>query len=300
MPGDFVYGGIAGVRMDGGPFELGDGLSVRPIYAHLMSHYLMAFKKPEAPGQSHPAPWVAALGGRSFDIDVELKVPTANPLGKKLSVNEVMWWIAALLRIGAFPNIAVVAVSDHPFDEISQQTKPTIQSFESIRRFGRTDERHLDHDDLNWVKQKWLPAGKLFTQNKNFAAAMRAYDSASEHGRSAASMLALWAAIEVIFTPTPGETRFRVATMLASYLEPPGATRLETYKEILELYNVRSKAAHSAAGVEDGALLKSMILARNALVRMVDEIRVPTQQDLENLAFIGAGAATPSEGSQPG
>jgi len=68
-------------------------------------------------------------------------------------------------------------------------------------------------------------------------------------------------------------------------LERPGKQRLERYKELLTLYNERSTAAHAASDVETTPLVQTFVHMRNALVRMIDEGKVPTQADLEALLF---------------
>jgi len=106
-------------------------------------------------------------------------------------------------------------------------------------------------------------------------------------------MLALWGGIEQLFAPSSGELRFRVAALLASYLENPGPSRQSRYKEILKLYDHRSIAAHTTTQVELNPLIKTLVIMRNALIKMVDDEKVPNQGDLESLLF----CATPDSQS---
>lgn len=76
---------------------------------------------------------------------------------------------------------------------------------------------------------------------------------------------------------------------IAAYLEPVGPKRLELFKTVAELYNARSKAAHTAQGAEVAALMQSFVILRNALVRMIDEGAIPTQADIESRLFCGNG-----------
>jgi hypothetical protein len=104
-------------------------------------------------------------------------------------------------------------------------------------------------------------------------------------------MLALWGGLEQIFAPSAGELRFRVAALLGSYLEDPGPARHELYKQVLEPYNERSIAAHTAQDVDIQPLVRTYVIMRNALVRMIDEGKIPKQSDLESLLFAGAPRA---------
>ena len=49
-----VYIGISGVGCEIGSFDLGHGVSLRTTYAHLMAPFMVAFARPERPGQHHP------------------------------------------------------------------------------------------------------------------------------------------------------------------------------------------------------------------------------------------------------
>ena len=95
----------------------------------------------------------------------------------------------------------------------------------------------------------------------------------------------VWGALEQLFAPSKAELRYRVSSNIAAYLNPPGEKRLEAYREILDLYNHRSTAAHTAKDVDQSAFLSSYVLMRNALVRMVDEQHVPDQKELERAIF---------------
>lgn len=66
-----LHAGLSGLELEDESFDLGDGLRLSKTYAHLMSPFLMAFA-PAPPGGHHPAPWRAASGGFSFDVNAEL------------------------------------------------------------------------------------------------------------------------------------------------------------------------------------------------------------------------------------
>lgn len=285
---EFLYGGVSGVGLEPETFDLGEGIVLRRTYAHLMSPWLMAFAPPGPQGH-HPAPWKAAKGGHGFDIGIELRVPHATCLGDNFDARETIWWVAALLRLAEAPFLTVPVLSDHPFQSIPKiEDEPTLEPFETEHRIfhaGEASVRLLGEAPLSWVRDKWISAGRLLGSNSKFYTAIKAFDSATIEGRKSASLLALWGSIEQLFAPSPGELRFRVASLFASYLESQGSARLELYKRILKLYNERSVAAHTAQQIDTGALVETYVLMRNALVRMIDENAVPTQDRLEALLF---------------
>jgi hypothetical protein len=286
----YVYAGISGVTLEPETFDLGEGVVLSQTYAHLMSPCIMAFARPGPQGH-HPAPWKPAKGGFSFDIQIELKVPSSTCLSDSFTAKDTIWWIAALLRVLQWPYLTVPVLSDHQFQLIpSIDYEPTLEPFETEHRLFQAadpETKAIGIKALMYVKEKWFPVGNLLAQNNKFYTAIKAFDSATVSGRSSASMLALWGAIEQLFSPTRAELRFRVASLLASYLEREGEKRFELYKKVLKLYDVRSVAAHTAQEVDADSIVHTYVLMRNALAQMIDELTVPTQDDLERLLFCG-------------
>jgi hypothetical protein len=274
--------------LDPETFDLGEGIALTRTYAHLMSPCLMAFDPPGPQGY-HPAPWKPAKGGFSFDIQVEIKVPSSTCLSESFNSKEIVWLIAALLRALQWPFLTVPMLSDHPFNIIPKiDEEPTLEPFETEHRiFQSVDPATptLGVSALKYVKEKLIPVARLMHSNGKFYTALKAFDSATVTGRSSSSMLALWGAIEQLFAPSRAELRFRVASLLASYLERDGRKRLDLYREILKLYDVRSIAAHTAQEVDSDPIVRTYVLMRNALARMIDEVAVPSQDELEDLLF---------------
>jgi hypothetical protein len=290
----YIYGGVSGVELAIEYFDLGEGVEIRKTYAHLFSANMMAFARPGPEGY-HPAPWKAAKGGFGYDIGAEIRAPERTSLGESFDAKETVWWIAALLRLVRFPYLSVPVISTHSFSEISKSDQePTLTPLETEGRiFGpaKDGSNFLDTEQLAWVKEKWVSSGQLINRNPKFYSALKAFDVATLRGRASSSLLAMWGGLEQLFAPSTAELRFRVAALLASYLEPHGTVRLELYKEILKLYNERSIAAHTAQETETGPLVQTYVIMRNVLVKMIDANKVPTQADLENLLFCGDNIA---------
>ena len=242
------FAGLAGVTLDVPVFDLGEGIELRTVYAHVFSANLVALSR-AAPGKPHPAPWRAARGGFGYDIEVQLSVRDQPDIGS--DAKNLIWLIAALLRLIRAPYLSVPVISDLPFASLAhEQDQATIEPFELEPRIlapGNSGTRSIPVSDLEWVKTHWVGCQRLCAGNPKFATAFQAFDSATVAGRrSSSSLLALWGGLEQLFSPSPGELRFRVASLISSYLEPFGPTRLVLYKRLLSLYNHRSIAAHTA------------------------------------------------------
>jgi hypothetical protein len=285
---DNIYAGVSGVEIRAEGFDLGDGIMLSRTYAHLFAPYMMAFAKPVA-GGFHPPPWRAARGGFGVDVTVEIRVPVQAGASGATEAREDVWLIAALLRLAHYPYLTVPVLSDMPFaSAATTQHEPHLEPFETEQRmFGAPAEQDgsLDEATLTWLRDKRVPTKRMMSRDRRFETTLKAFDLATVRGRSATSLLTLWGGIEQLFAPSAGELRFRVASFLASYLEPPGDRRYQCFKQLMKLYNLRSLAAHTAQEVEPAPVVETFVLMRNALVRMVDESRIPSQADLEALLF---------------
>jgi hypothetical protein len=286
-PQDF-YGGLSGVELEFDSFDLGHGITLSKTYAHLMSPLLMAFAPPTSRG-IHPAPWSAAKGGFGYDIRVQIHVPASFNLSNWMDRTEVLWWITALIRIIQAPFAMLPVMSDIPFSEVPNSGRTAnLQPMETQRRIfspGKDNSSAISAENLDWIRDTWFQGGELMKMNSKFNTAFRAFDSSAVQGKPSLSMISLWGGIEQLFSPSPGELRFRVSAMLASYLEQPGAERLQLYKKIIKLYNARSTAAHTANETDNHSLLATWVLMRNALVKILHNNYIPTREDLEEYLF---------------
>jgi hypothetical protein len=291
-PQPTLYAGLSQVTYDGHQFDLGHGISLRSTYAHLFAANMMAFAR-AAEGKAHPAPWRAAGGGFGYDIEAELAVPLDHELPGGLSADDAVWLIAALLRLAEYVYLMVPVISDVSFEAApTSKREPLLRPFEiepRILHAGGDEVSRLSEENLLWVKSIWPRTAELMQTCPPLNMALRAADACTVRGRPASALLTAWGALEELFAPSRAELRFRVSAHIAAYLEPVGPKRLELFKAVADLYNARSKAAHSAQDAEVGALVQSFIILRNALIRMVDEGAVPTQADFEKRLFCGDG-----------
>jgi hypothetical protein len=287
-----LYAGLSHITYEGEPFDLGHGIILRSTYAHLFAANMMAFGR-AAEGKPHPAPWRAARGGFGYDIEAELAVPTDEKLPGGLSGEDAAWLIAALLRLAEYAYLMVPVISDVSFgDAATSEQEPLLRPFEVEPRILHAGDDKLSSirvDDLSWVKSVWPRTAELMRICPPLNTALRAADSCTVRRRPASALLTAWGALEELFAPSRAELRFRVSAHIAAYLEPVGPKRLKLFKTVADLYNARSKAAHTAQDAEIAALVQSFVILRNALIRMIDEGALPTQADLEKHLFCGDG-----------
>jgi hypothetical protein len=284
---DPIYAGIAGVGLDVDSFDLGDGLVLSKTFGHFMAPFLMAFA-PAKPGSAHPAPWSAVQGGLGVDFHVQLEVPVGFNIPGFFDRVNTVWWIAALVRLrGAF-YASVPVIAERPFAEIPKESsKATILSVEAMprRAFVAPKIKSLGLKELLWLKKTWRMGGLIMGENQKLNDAFQAFDASGGIPSGSVAMLAIWGALEHLFSPANQELRFRISANIASFLEPPGHARLALHKEILKLYDARSEAAHGTRvrAVEAGK--ETYDLANRVLLKILEDGKVPSKESLDALLF---------------
>ncbi|MBK7848095.1 MAG: hypothetical protein IPJ73_13430 [Zoogloea sp.] len=285
--GGDVHAGLSGLELDDDCFDLGDGITLRKTYAHLMAHFVMAFK-PAPPGGFHPAPWKPATGGFTFDVSAELLVPAhlEKKFGSTVSVAKT---VVFLLRLWVNPATTLPVFSNFPFAALpnTPDNQARLLPFEVQDRhfpLGVVGGRATP-DALAWVKEHWAITQKLFQHNAEFALAVEAIDTGQFVQSTALALVSIWGALEALFSPSTTELKFRVSALIAAFLEPPGIERAKLQKEIAKLYDKRSAAAHGKPKHEPEDLLSSFNLLRRVLIAIITSGKVPSKNDLEGMLF---------------
>ncbi len=287
------YAGLAGLYLDDGQeqYDLGDGLHLRHTYAHLMGSYTMAFEPPEAPGKHHPAPWKATTRHDGFDVHTELVIPSGYKPPAQLTAFEVARTITSVLRLFVDPTIRFLVQSTHSLSEVATipDREIAITPVESTTQYiqlalvsdGNASAR------LAWVRDHWQNAVALMASHADFRLAMEAFELSTFVPHHALTLVSLWGALEALFSPSTSELRFRVSVLIASYVHPPGEGRLALQREIFDLYDKRSAAAHGKPKHDTAHLVQTFNILQRVLVRMIEENAVPSKAAL-NQMLLGA------------
>jgi hypothetical protein len=281
-----LYGGLSGFVLEPECFELGQGIVFSQTYAHLMAPFLMAFS-PAEPGKPHPAPWKPAGGGLSIDISAELFVPATCRVENLDAIN-ILWWIAALLRLRAATTVRVPVVSSEKFSAIpTLKHEPDLSLMEGRGMPLRAEKqvnRNVGLPELQWIKAHWERAASLLATEK-FNVAFQAVDYSIWNSSPSLGLVTLWGALERLFSENAQELSFRVSANIASYLEKPGAERHLFFKQVKKLYDHRSQAAHGTAKPDITPYQDTYAIARRALMKMIEEHHVPDRKELEGHLF---------------
>jgi hypothetical protein len=285
--GGNVHAGLSGLELEEETFDLGEGVILTKTYAHLTAPFLMAFK-PAPPGGHHPAPWKAASGGFSFDLNVELLIPE-NIEEKFISKIAVCRTIVFLLRLGVHPGITLPVFSNHPFASLAEvrDKEARLVPFEvQPRRFPlEANGGRSVTEAVSWVKDRWQVAHRLISASPEFSLAVEAIDTGQFVQNTSLTMVLLWSALEALFSPSTSELKFRVSSLVAAFLEPPGEARHSLQKKIARLYDKRSAAAHGKPKHEAEDLVETFNLLACVLMEIIDRGDLPKKEELEELLF---------------
>lgn len=283
-----IFVGIAGVKLEPPEFALGSGIRVSQTFAHLMAPFMMAYA-PAEPGRPHPAPWSAAGGGLGFDIHVQIEVPPTALTGLSLDPEFIAWWITAFLRLRVGPAFLVPVIGEQSFEKAKvSHADAKYYPIETESRILVLDPkaRHtITEVDLAWVAKNWLTASRLFHENDAFRLLFEATDQSMFARHRGLALLWLWGGLEAVFSPDKAELKYRISTSIASFLEPAGIPRMNAQKSIAKLYDSRSAAAHGREDKKTDSLQDTYAIARRAVIKMLEENRVPTHTELEAKLF---------------
>lgn len=281
-----LYAGIAGARLSSETYDLGYGVDLRRTYACVFAHFMMAFEEPE-PGKHHPGPWRACRdGGLQFDVAVELRVPREPPRPDWFDEFNTVWWLTCLLRLRCAHSVTVPVVADSQFQDGKHREDIRIWIMEAdrYRRQARINPSILLETELSWVREYWVSGGML-ARDLSFNMLIQAFDQCLFAGNEGLAILAIWGALESIFSPSHAELRFRVSANIAAFLEPRGEPRQLLQKQVAKLYDARSMAAHGADAIPENALRDTYNLARRIIIKIIEDDHVPKRDDLDRLLF---------------
>jgi hypothetical protein len=283
-----VFAGLSGVSLDLPEIPLGYGVKLTNSYAHLFAPFMMAFS-PAPKGAHHPPPWVAVRGGFSFDLTVQLEIPGSTVETLAIDPMHVAWWITAMLRLRVGPTLLVPVIGEQSFQSAKERNSNAvyhpIETESQILVLDTEGRRNISETDAAWVAKYWVEASALYQSSDGFRTLLEAADQSMFVRHRSLALLSLWGGLEAIFSPDKAELRYRVSAGLATYLEPAGIPRMNAQKAIAKLYDSRSSAAHGREDKRADSLQATYSLARRALVKMIEENRVPTHIELEAKLF---------------
>ena len=258
---------------------------MRKTYAHVMSPYILAFRRPSRTDQTHPGPWRPARGGLWLDVEIEIALEQGvRPTGFD-RVN-TLWWLLALMRLVTCAPLKMPIISDASFSNIADSSlEPNFWPVETLPRQLRTvsePPKTIENEHLLWVRKAFTSGAELMNEPA-FNRAFKTLDGAIWAHSAGSALLSIWAALETLIQPGRHRITNKLASSLAAYLEPPGPKRDQLFGRVKSLYKARSGSAHAACSPESHQLLSSFEIARRSFVSCIDKRALPQVDNLQEL-----------------
>jgi hypothetical protein len=277
-PGDWCFG-LVGIRT-----EPEEGLSLSP-YAHIRP-------VEEAPGEVGLASALqnkalfGAIGRYMPMLHYELVIPRGVARDAEMALN-LGWNAVAGLRLHSGAEFLVPVVADHSWATIEGAPEGScwaqlLEDTPRARRVVTEESEPLGMEDAEWIAQNFLQLLKL-RANERFHFALDCLSS--NYGESDYRMMtaSLWAGLEAL-VGIRHELRFRLSAVLAALVRTPGVERLALYRNVRQLYDVRSQAIHGAT-LSPTDFRQHVVAARqllaDCLMAIVELGRLPSTSELE-------------------
>jgi len=115
-----LYAGLTNLKLlpQWGEYQLGEGLVLRPTFAHMTTSHMLAFE-PTGLLRKHAAPWKATSMFESFEIHTELHIPVQYKPPKGLSHYDVARTITVMMRLRCDAKIRFLVMSPRTLSGIA-------------------------------------------------------------------------------------------------------------------------------------------------------------------------------------
>jgi hypothetical protein len=275
--------GVAGLGLDGDTYDLGNGVVLRKSYAHLVIRPRITFTP--SSGRAHLDPWKPLktwlFGGPAGSRVTVLASISLPPNKEQYRQDDIGLWIIFLLSLQTNSNLAMAYYYSEPSDSATG-VPHDIGMF--LEEYLPNRHAEISNVQIQWVRENWLASiGMIDDPALAFASQVLYRDHMIRHPEL--QIVSVWSALERVFSTKGPELRFRVSANIAAYLEPNGPARRSLVRSILKLYDERSAAAHGSQVKVGSAYMDSIGLLRRTLIKMIEQRRVPTPDDLEKLLF---------------
>ncbi len=283
-----IWVGLAGCELTVDSFEFGQGISISKTFARLIVPFMMSFVRPTATNPLGTSVR-AVKGGFEFDMRAQLYIPKDIKKPDEFDLINTGWLLGALLRLRTTPRVMLVvyasaAFADGPNLERDMELWPLEVEPQSLV-MGSEGIATIREGDLEWVKEHWMQCALLMRRHSEFNLALQTFAKSQFARRESMALLAMWGALESLFSPARSELSFRISSNIAVFLEPPGERRLALQEEVAKLYNSRCTAAHSSERECEKELVKTYCLVKRVITKFIEDGHVPTKSELKGRMF---------------
>lgn len=212
----------------------------------------------------------------------ELEVDRNYFEGNDLTTASWVFAIWNIISLRAIAALHIPAVSEQSWSKLSaiSDNSCEVVMLDDRRTHIVMGPGYLSKKDVDWIGASIEPFSKL-TGDKSFQKAVRSISSIQYLDDPRQAVALVWSALEALFQ-IDHELRFRFAITVASLLRPPGPARGDLFKELQELYDLRSRVVHGTrlgTSKLDHIYVSSIGLLAEVLSKIIELGKVPNEAD---------------------
>ena len=145
----------------------------------------------------------------------------------------------------------------------------------------------IDENTVKWINTNFDTFNRLAFESEKFRFALEAAIDWRYSNNCRMAVARLWTGIEAIFG-MKSELVYRISVLASSLLVERGDARLEKFRSIKRLYNIRSKAVHGDKISDEiliNATIESYKLLRDLLFYIVKKGKCLTEDEMDSVIF---------------
>lgn len=149
------------------------------------------------------------------------------------------------------------------------------------------EEIVVNKEDINWIRDNFENANLLAFENEKFKYALEVLNAWRYCIDIKSAIAIIWASIESIVNVN-AEISYRLSLSISSLLKERGAERIDKFKNIRKLYQLRSDVIHGNKIKEENinkALIESFNLLCELVIYMIENKKMLTEKDFEESIF---------------
>lgn len=154
-------------------------------------------------------------------------------------------------------------------------------------RVDSLNEFKIENSDIHWLKEYFETANFLAFKHEKFRYSLEVLNSWRYCVDLKSAIAIIWAAIESIVDVST-EITYRLSLSVSSLLYARGEKRVDKFKEVKKLYNLRSKVVHGSNLNDndiENALAASFNLLSELVSYMIENNRMITENEFETAIF---------------
>jgi predicted nucleic acid-binding protein len=270
---------LIGMLLKDSDIEITPDIVLKSTFAASISTTMLAFAPAGAPNLPHPTPWAAVHGGRSREAHVELMISSKKERLAGAAKQQIVWLLAATLRLSFNYPILCPYASSTSFSLISENwAKARIVKFEDTdSHFGAfcNEPPKISLNDGIRIAVSFRTLRQLYV-NDTFARAFTTFDQARWCSTAGNFVISIWTALEILFgVSASGNKTQLLSKRVSKFLCDSSAQEQVAAERIKYLLEHRGGIVHAARHATTEIVIETYLVAQKVFERCLDDVKLP-------------------------